>query len=70
MDLNKMGLAPMSNFEIQEVDGGGLISWVASAVAAVADAPVVVGALAIAGAVDAVYDLGRGIARGWNSVTP
>jgi hypothetical protein len=23
IDLNKMGLSPMSNFEMQEVDGGG-----------------------------------------------
>lgn len=26
MDLNKMGLASMSNFEMQEVDGGGFFT--------------------------------------------
>ncbi len=37
MDLNKMGLAPMENFELQEVDGGSWLSVLgfAAAVAAV-----------------------------------
>ena len=28
MDLNKMGLVPMGNFEMQGVEGGGLLEWV------------------------------------------
>jgi len=27
LDLNKMGLAPMDEFEMQEVEGGGFWKW-------------------------------------------
>lgn len=45
MDLNKMGLAPLSNFEMKDVDGG----WNWNAVTAFAG--VVVGQIAIVGGV-------------------
>lgn len=35
MDLNKMGLVPMTEFEMQEVDGGALWAWFLGAAGAV-----------------------------------
>ena len=67
-DLNKMGLAPMTGEEMRETDGGGLWSWVAGAVAAIVEAPAIVSALAVVSLADAVYELGTGLVRGWNSV--
>jgi hypothetical protein len=36
LELNKMGLAPMSEFEMQEVDGGSLLLKILGAALAVA----------------------------------
>ena len=44
LELNKMGLAPMSEFEMQEVDGGNIFRTIGAALAvAVGVAAMVVG---------------------------
>jgi hypothetical protein len=35
LDLNKMGLAPMSEFEMMEVEGGNLWTWILGGAGAV-----------------------------------
>lgn len=32
LDLNKMGLTPMNEFEMVNVDGGGWLSWLGAAI--------------------------------------
>jgi hypothetical protein len=68
LDLNKMGLAPMGEAEMNETNGGSFWTWVAGGVAAVVNAPAVVTILSAAALVDAAYDLGKGVVKGWNSV--
>ncbi len=52
LDLNKMGLAPMDSFEMQEVDGG---FW-----------QYIVKAVEYLGILDAANDLASGITQGYN----
>jgi hypothetical protein len=68
LDLSKMGLVPMSDSEMKEIDGGSFWTWVAGGVAALVEAPAIVTVLGVAAIADGVYDLGKGIVNGWNSV--
>ncbi len=61
MDLNKMGLAPMSELEIKETDGG---SWW-SALAALVAAPEIAAGLAIIGAAELLQSAVQGVAAGY-----
>lgn len=59
-----MGLRPISEIEMQEIDGGGIGKWVA----AVVEAPLIISALAVTSVADAAHDLGKGVVNDWNSL--
>lgn len=54
MDLNKMGLAPMSELEMQETDGG--LWWF----------PAALGIGLVLSAINNFGDIREGLADGWN----
>ncbi len=52
LDLNRMGLAPMNEFEMIEVDGGHWIKWVVKAIEWL-------------GIADAAHEIGQGFHEGY-----
>jgi hypothetical protein len=61
-------LLSLSAQEMNSINGGNIIAWLAEGVAALEAAPLVVAGLAIAGTADALYDFSKGVVAGWNSV--